>query len=343
MKPSIRFFSNTFLKVPNEIMIEVTDSCNLDCGFCFNKLYVERRNNKRALNTDSIKRIIDKIIDANVPVIRFTGGEPLLRPDIFALMNYARKGGLRVWLNTNATLIDKEVADKVAEYVENVLVPLNAYDGESAKLVTGANYFKRKLRGVILLQNKGIKTLRCGTVATKANISQLEKIHALVRRLNIADWEIFRPIPLSRDKLPVDNNDMALLVEKLSAINMKTRKRYRIANAIPFCCYDSRKVERVALGAIADDGHSRFVIDTRGNAKPMYYLKEHIGNIFHDDIIDIWNHGFMKDMRRLNYVPEICKKCRYLKRCKGGSRITSKIVLGDYRGIDYLARPARHR
>jgi len=63
-------------------------------------------------------------------------------------MNYAYKTGMRVWLNTNATLIDRKAADKIAECVENVLIPLNAYNDESEKAITGKNAFKRKIRGI---------------------------------------------------------------------------------------------------------------------------------------------------------------------------------------------------
>ena len=259
-------------------------------------------------------------------------------------MNYAYKTGMRVWLNTNATLIDRKAADKIAECVENVLIPLNAYNDESEKAITGKNAFKRKIRGITLLRKKGIKFLRCSTVATRTNITHLDRIYALVKRLNVSDWELFREIPLFKDDITVNNNDMAMLVEKLLDINRKSKREYKIANALPFCCYDSRKVEKVALRASADDGYTRFVIDTTGDAKPMYYMKEDIGNIFYDDIIDIWDCGFMKDIRQLSYVPNGCKKCKHIiKKCKGGSRVTSKVVSGDYKSMDYLARSGVYR
>ena len=343
MKFNINTFFSNLPKIPNEIMLEVTERCNLDCRFCFNKLYAVDGEEKRELNTESIRSIIDKIRAAGVTIVRFTGGEPLLREDIFELMNYARKVGLRVWLNTNATLINRKAADKIAGCVENVLIPLNAYDDESEQALTGKNDFKRKIRGITLLRKKGIKFLRCGTVATKVNIVNLEKIYDLIKRLAISDWELFRVIPLSKKDVLTNNDDIALLVEKMLKINKKANKNYKIANAIPFCAYDPEKIKKVSLGGFADDGHTRFAIDTAGNAKPMYYIKEYIGNIFYDDITDIWNCKFMKDMRLLSYVPNVCKKCRYIKKCKGGSRITAKIIKGSYKEVDYLAQPCKYK
>jgi AdoMet-dependent heme synthase len=338
--------STLFHKLPNipsEIMLEVTNRCNLNCEFCFNKIYIPQERKNETLSTSDIKYIIDKIKKSKVQIVRFTGGEPLLRDDIFELMDYAHQKGLRVWLNTNATLITRPIAQKIAKYAENVLIPLNADNCESEKAITGKNTFKSKLKGILLLKKNRIKCLRCGTVATKANIANLEKIYDLVKRLPISDWELFRVIPLSEKDVSMNNDDIALLVEKMLKINKQANKNYNIANAIPFCAYDPEKVKKVSLGGFADDGHTRFVIDTVGNAKPMYYMKECIGNIFYDDIIGIWNCKFMKDMRLLNHVPNVCRTCRYIKKCKGGSRIAAKIIKGNYKEADYLAQPYKYK
>lgn len=339
LKSRINAFLRRFPRMPNEVMLEVTHRCNLNCRFCFNKLYVPQREQSRELDTANIKHVIDKIRKAGVPIVRFTGGEPLLRNDIFELMDYAYNKGLRVWLNTNATLVTRQTARRIAGYAENVLIPLNADNRKSERDVTGEDSFKAKLKGIILLRESGVRWLRCGTVATKDNIARLEKIYDLVRRLSVSDWELFRVIPLSRQDMLTDNEDIALLVEKLLKINKASSKNYKIANALPFCAYEPEKVRKVALGGFADDGHTRFAVDAAGQAKPMYYLRENIGNVLEDDILSIWNNGFMKRMRRLHYAPYTCRRCKYLDDCKGGSRIASNIINGRYDEADYLARP----
>lgn len=324
--------------IPNEVVLEVTDRCNLDCKFCFNKLYIKERSANGDLSTEKIKYIIDKIKRAHVPVVRFTGGEPLLRNDIWELMDYAYRQGLKVWLNTNATLITPANVRYIVKYIDNILIPLNAYNEEDEQKVTGSFSFRNKLRSIRLLQKNGIKYIRCGTVATKYNIINLERIHSLIERLNVSDWELFRVIPITKTKIDVTIEDTVLFIEKLLKINEKTGKNYKIANAIPFCVHEPEKLRQVALGAIADDGHSRFVIDSLGRAKPMYYFHERIGDVFHDEIISIWNKQFMINMRKLQFVPQVCRKCHYLHTCKGGSRIVSWILEGQYGAKDYLAK-----
>jgi radical SAM protein with 4Fe4S-binding SPASM domain len=334
------FFSGS---APGEIVLEVTDRCNLDCFFCFNKLYVADRGKRAELGTTQLKFIIDKIQSSGVDVIRFTGGEPLLRKDIFDLMEHARKKKLKVWLNTNGTLIDRANAQRIADCVDDVLIPLNAYSAAHEKSVTGTDSFKRKFKSIRLLKKSGLKRIRCGTIATKENIINFDKIYEIVRRLEVFNWELFRPIPLSRDALTMDHRDLALLVEKLLTLKRFRKNQYKIANALPFCGYDPDKVARVSLGGGFDDGHSRFVVDTAGIARPMYYLTENIGDIFRDSVPAIWNNAFMRQMRALKFMPPECLDCRYARMCKGGSRIVSRIMHGDYRKADYLSRPMSAR
>ena len=252
---------------PREIVIEVTNNCNLNCIYCFNKLYINDKDQENNLDTKSLIKIIDNISHSSIPLIRFSGGEPLLRKDLFDLMGYAKSRGLRIWLNTNATLLNKEKVNLLSNYVENVLISLNAFDFLSEYRVTNRNLFKKKLMGIKLLKNSSIKIVRCGTIATKYNIQHLEKIHGLIRRLKVDRWELFRPIPTRTDLFPVDNNDIASLIEKLLRLNKTFNKTYKIFNALPFCSYNPEKVAKVAQGAESDDGHTRFVIDNKGIRK----------------------------------------------------------------------------
>ena len=95
-----------------EIVIETTFRCNINCDFCFNKNVLKK--NKRTykeLTTKEIKEIIDKTSELNIPYIRFSGGEPLLRKDIFTLLAYAKSKNFKeIRLNTNGLLINKKIA-----------------------------------------------------------------------------------------------------------------------------------------------------------------------------------------------------------------------------------------
>ncbi|MEM2918471.1 MAG: radical SAM protein [Candidatus Altiarchaeota archaeon] len=328
-----------FQEFPTEIPIEVTLNCNLSCNFCFNQ------NAKRSseLDTISIIKIIDKIKNSGINKIRFTGGEPLLRKDIFFLLKYAKSKGFYVLLNTNGTLISERNIEKIREYVDNVLISLEGFSNESEfKSTRCKNSFEKKINAIKLMKKNKVKIVRCGTVATKENIKNLEKIFKIVKSLKVDKWELFRPIPNKKNLAPITNYDVKKLAEKL----LKFKKNYKncyIGNAIPFCSYDPEKMNKVSLGAFSDDGHRRIVISVDGQVKPSYFLVKNLGNALDTEILNCWNNDFAFKIRSLQSVPRICENCIYLNKCKGGSRFCAKLVNGSYKALDPLAQPERYR
>lgn len=322
---------------PCEVVIEVTPRCNLDCRLCFNKAsFAKKSRLQKEMSTDYIKKIIDSITKSSIPQVRFSGGEPLLREDIFDLMKYAKAKGLRVWLNTNATLITEKNITKLEKYVENVLVPFNGYDAKTNfEWTKTKNNFKNKLKGIKLLKKSNIAIIRAGTVATKENINDLEKIYDAIKENKMDMWEIFRPISSKKE---AHNFDVKALYDKIIKLSLDFENLIPIANAIPFCCFDSKKMDSICLGACFDDGHSRLIIDPKGFAKPSYFIHQNIGNP--KNILKCWNHEFMKKMRNLEFAPEECKKCRYLGKCKGGSRYIANLCFADYKAKDPLMKRA---
>ncbi len=89
-----------------------------------------------------------------------------------------------------------------------------------------------------------------------------------------------------------------------------------------------------SLGAIYDDGHSRFVIDPRGFAKPHYFIDENIGDPL--DPLACWHHPFMEKMRNLEFLPFECENCIYKLKCRGGSRFSAKMAFGEFDKPDPL-------
>jgi len=338
LKKHAKFFGTKKLKpipdLPREVMIEIEPECNLDCEFCFNKnSFAENgRDIENKLTSPFIKKIIDSTVKAGIPMIRFTGGEPLLRKDIWALARYAKKKKLELKLNTNGILIENiSIAKKITKYFDNILLPVQYSD------ILGRNKVaKAKLKAIKLLRQAEVKVLRVGTVATKEVIRNLNKVYKFIESLPIDKWELYRVIATPRNKNSFTKKNVADLVEGLLEIKQVPCKikHINIINAIPFCSYDPVKVQAVAIGADAVDGHERLAVDPRGFAKPIYYMGENIGDSA--DILACWNHPFMKKMRNLKFVPKECKNCIFLEKCRGGCRFSAYTVNGSYKAPDPL-------
>jgi radical SAM protein with 4Fe4S-binding SPASM domain len=326
--------------LPCEVMIEAEARCNFHCQFCFNKnSFAKQGRNTISFTTEYVKRIIDQVVKAGIKVFRFTGGEPLLREDIFELMTYAKRRGLEVRLNTNASLINLKNIDKFKGIVDNVLIPIESWSNEKESEITGFNNsLKRKITAIKLLKKIKVPIVRVGTVAFQENIENFNKLASLLLTLPIDEWEFYRPISRKRDGQILNKTEIEKLVDKIIDLRKKTDKYITIANSIPFCALrNPNKLNFVSRGALFEDGHSRLVIDPRGFVKPHYFIDKNIGDPL--DILSAWHHPFMEKIRNLKFLPKECRDCGFRFKCRGGSRFEAKLTSGNYQSLDPLAQP----
>ena len=94
------------------VVWNLTRRCNLRCIHCYASA---SEDSARELTTDEAKAVIDDLAEMGIPLLLFSGGEPLLRKDIFELASYATSKGIRCALSTNGTLITPEIAEKIKE------------------------------------------------------------------------------------------------------------------------------------------------------------------------------------------------------------------------------------
>lgn len=324
--------------LPIEVMIEVEPKCNFHCQFCFNKIsFASHGRDIKELSTEYYKKVIKNIAKLGIKIIRFTGGEPLLRSDIFELMIYAKKLGLEVRLNTNGSLINIKTARKLSGLVDNVLIPIESWNEKSEDKITGyKNSLPKKIQAIKLLKKNKIPIVRVGTVATKTNIKNFDKLAKLILNLPINEWEFYRPINLDK-KSELNKKDIESLVNKIINLRKKTGKNIMVSNAIPFCAIKEKyKLNLISCGALFDEGHGRLIIDPRGFVKPDYFLNINIGDPL--EIKKAWGHPVLKKIRGLNYLPKKCQPCRFKYKCRGGSRYVAKVASGDLFGQDPLIR-----
>lgn len=337
MKKNTRFskYSEQKLNIPNEVMLEVEPRCNLRCEFCFNTLsFAKNGRNIKALSGSYWKKVIDGIAASGIKIVRFTGGEPLLRRDLFALMWHAKSKGLEVRLNTNGTLITKEKAKKIAALVDNVLIPIESGNDSCESEITGKkNVLTKKIQAIRELKKAGVTTVRVGSVGTKKGIADFAKMAEILLELPIDEWEWYRPISSKMYRSNVAVSDMLVLANKINKLKKQTAIKLSIANAVPFCLTENTGLmERVCVGAASDDGHTRLVVDPRGVVKPHYFVEKILGDPMR--IMEAWNSSYMKKLRSLASLPTKCKKCKYKLKCKGGSRHEALMAYGRLNAPD---------
>lgn len=160
-----------------------TNRCNLGCRFCFGK------EDKKELGTADAKRLLERIRKDGAKHLVFSGGEPLLRKDIFELASYARKIGLKTILHTNGILVNGSNADAIAANFNTVNLPIDGA-GEKANSMMGRGSLARTLE--MLDAFAGRCEITVSTVATRMNAGEIPKIAALLENKKIRKWRIFQ-------------------------------------------------------------------------------------------------------------------------------------------------------
>src|SRR5246127_5550483 len=197
--------------VPLSVHLDVTYRCNERCEHC----YLEHDGDGE-MNTAEIKTLLDQLAGAGVFFLTISGGEPLIRPDCFEIIEYARNLRFNVKFKTNAILIREKEARRLRELnVEQVQISVyshraNVHDGISK--VPGS--LKRTIAGIGLLKAQGLK-VTIANVLMKGNLQDAEGVRQLAA-------EAGAHYTLDPTITPMMNGDTALLRLRISSDSLRT-------------------------------------------------------------------------------------------------------------------------
>jgi len=324
---------------------EVTRCCNLACIHCRASANYGPYPNE--LTTDEGLQLLDEIATFSKPVIILTGGEPLLREDIFEIAAYGDKKGLRMVLATNGTLVTGEIAGKMIKAgIQRVSVSIDGMDARSHdafRNVQGA--FAGAIAGIEAMKKAGME-FQINTTITKANLDQLQGIMDLAIRLGAAAHHIFLLVPTGRGKEMAEQAISPQDYEK--TLNWFYEKSVNCPIQLKATCaphyyriLKQRKGKQLVRSTETENalhamtrgclGGSAFCfISHTGQMQPCGYLELDCGQIRGKNFKDIWNNSpTFKNLRDLNQYKGKCGRCEFIKIC-GGCRARAYEITGDY-------------
>jgi radical SAM protein with 4Fe4S-binding SPASM domain len=336
------FEARTVPDRPLEVKLEVAAACNLRCTFCYNQNSFapgHERHPERQAPKEVFLRAIDEAARAGARWVRFTGGEPLLNPDLLELARHAKGKGLRVRLNTHGGFVTERNARELARAVDWALLPVHGWDEESDARVTGiAGQFERKCRAIRLLAGEGVRVV-VDTVATSENIQNLERIAQVVRGLPTFEWFVALPTPWPDKPFPVSREEVEVLGRKLLALR-EAGVPVSLAHATPFCAGEVGVLRSVASGALGEAPHTALVVDPHGTVKAHYSMPVALARAEEEGAVGrAWSHPFAREVRNLRNLPGECAGCRFTPSCRGGSRFAAWLAAGEWGARDPLADP----
>ncbi|MFZ0134183.1 MAG: radical SAM protein, partial [Desulfobacterales bacterium] len=176
---------------------ETTRNCNLNCVHC--RAAATRGPYSGELETPAALQLLDQIAAVGRPIVILTGGEPLLRPDIFTIARHGTDRGLRMVMAPNGTLITAETARRmVASGIKRISISLDGASREKHDRFRGVEgAFESALHGIEMAKAAGLE-FQINTTITRANLAEIPRIQQLAVELGAVAHHIFLLVPTGR-------------------------------------------------------------------------------------------------------------------------------------------------
>ncbi len=324
---------------------ETTRNCNLACVHC--RASATSGPYSGELDTEAAFNLLDQIAEVSKPIIILTGGEPLLRTDIFEIAAHGTALGLRMVMAPNGTMITSENASKMVDAgIKRISISLDGASSQthdSFRAVPGA--FEGALRGIQMARRAGLE-FQINTTVTQANLDQIPKILDLAEKLGAVAHHIFLLVPTGRGKYIVDQAIDARQYEdtlnwfydqrdktKLQLKATCAPHYYRIlrqrarAEGIEVT-YKTHGLDAVTRGCLAGTGFC--FISHRGIVQPCGFLDLNCGDVTKNTFSQIWHESevFAK-LRDVSLLEGKCGRCQYRRVC-GGCRARAYEATGNF-------------
>lgn len=291
------------------------------------------------LSTDEAKKLIREIKKAGFKIMIFSGGESIMRPDIYELGAYATEAGLRAVLGTNGTLITEDVAQKLKQ------AGFMAAGVSLDSLAPEKNDSFRKLKNAHDLAIKGMLSLKKAglpfqvhTTVMDWNVDELEDITDFAIEIGAMAHHVFFLVPTGRGANIEEEALRKVAYEKTIARLMVKQTQVKI-EIKPTCAPQFMRIAaqknipvRFSRGCLA--GISYCIISPRGDVQPCAYLDIPVGNIREKAFDEIWRDSAMfKELRTMEYGGK-CGICEYIQSCGGCRARAYYYSQGDYMAED---------
>ncbi|MDX9839857.1 MAG: radical SAM protein [Desulfobulbus sp.] len=333
---------------PKWIAWEITRRCNLRCVHCRSSSQLEVEGHPD-FSLDEAKRVLDDIRSYASPVVVLSGGEPLLRSDVFDIASYGTGLGLRMCLATNGSLVTADTCRQITE--SGIRMVSLSLDGSTAPVHDDFRNQPGAFDGVmnaIRLFNEHNIDFLINSSFTKRNQNEAPKIYQLVKSLGATAWYLFMIVPTGRGEeimaelIPPDeyeamlnwHYDMEKEEDELLVRPTCAPQYYRVV--LQRAKEEGEKFKRRTLkfstggskGCLA--GQLICMIDVDGNVLPCSYFPLPAGNIRTQSFREIWEESpLFLEMRDFAGYKDHCGRCEYLNVC-GGCRARAWAVTGDY-------------
>ena len=338
-----------FDQAPLLVIWEVTQACDLACVHCRASAQPERNANE--LTTEQGYRLLDEIRCFGEPLMVFTGGDPLKRPDLFELIRYAVKIGLRTNVTPSATplLTAEAIEGFKAAGISRMAISLDGPDAASHDDFRGIpGTFDRAMFALRHARDIGLDT-QLQTTITRRNMARLPEMAEIAREVRTRMWSLFFLIVTGR---AAEGDDLAApeyeqVFEFMYELSKTAPFGVKTTEAMHYRRYVAQRIKAEhgvtenenAKGvawrtAGVSDGKGFVFVSHQGEIFPSGFLPISGGNVLDESLTDVYrNSSLFRTLRDTTQREGKCGICEYQKIC-GGSRSRAYALTGDYLAED---------
>ena len=352
-----RMLEADFSKSPFTIAWEVTRSCAYACVHC--RADAQHQRDPNELNTEEGLRLIDRLADFGSPILIFTGGDPMMRRDLFELIAYATQKGLRCSLTPTATALPTvERLQQAAEAgIRRIALSLDAPSAavhDNFRQVEGS--WERTMHILRNAQQVGISA-QVNTTVSRHNVDHLPEMVPFIQEVGAVQWSVFFLVPTGRAQVPwmISPEEHERVFNWLYDLSQQAPFDIK-ATAAPMYRRVAIQRKKAEAGAGAqvtfqgagfqyadglhrpkkgvNDGNGFLFISHTGEIMPSGFLPVPAGTVRQQDVVDVYrNHPIFRDLRDPEKLKGRCGMCEYRDVC-GGQRGRAYGVTGDYLETD---------
>jgi len=335
------------------VVWNVTRVCNLNCVHCY--AHAVERTWEKELSREQAMSVIDDLAEFGSPVILFSGGEPLMRPDLIDLAGYAVDKGMRAVVSTNGTLIDKQKAKDLKKIgLSYVGVSLDGLEEINDRFRRKKGAFRDAMKGIRNCQEVGLKVGLRFTM-NRLNIGEISPIFDLLEEMDIPRVCFYHLVYAGRGSELIDQDlshsecrqSVDLIIDRTQDLHERgmPKEVLTVDNHAdgPYIYLRMVREEDPRAGEVLQllkmnegnsSGRGIGCISWDGSVHADQFWRHHsFGNVLEKPFSRIWTDlsdplmARLKDKKR--YIKGRCAACRWLDICAGNFRVRAEAVTGD--------------
>ena len=338
-----------FDQSPMLVIWEVTQACDLACVHC--RASAQSHRHPHELSTEQGFQLLDEIRSFGEPLMVFTGGDPLKRPDLFELLRYSVKIGLRTNVTPSATpLLTSDAIDRFqAAGVSRMAISVDGPDAATHDEFRGIpGTFEQAMAALRHARDIGLDT-QFQTTVTRRNMNRLPEIAEIVKEVRSKMWSLFFLIVTGRasESDDLQGSEYEKVFEYMYELSKTAPFGIKTTEAMHYRRYVAQRVKAEhgvtenpnAKGMAwrtsgVSDGKGFVFVSHTGEIFPAGFLPVSGGNVLQDSLVDVYqNSSLCRTLRDPESRGGKCGVCEYQKVC-GGSRSRAYAFTGDFLAED---------